>query len=283
MAGSYPDVPGRRMAWDGDGSVLTMRLSADGGATYGEVQDHGGSRAEINDEDSVDSIGGGVSGSARIVAVFFPELREFDGFFARTSTASRIDVLQTSGNTTNGIDGTWTTESADYPDTGVSVLDLYRSSITAFARSNVRAVRMAWASNTAPLRAMHIYGDITPGETPDRLLFIDEATGLEFTAAKDWGNVPRGGSEDLEWRIHNNSATLTATTIQYSAEALYLGSAAWYTHTLPAGATFQATRQVASLAPATTSGLILTRRITPAGETLGPHAARLLLNVASWA
>jgi hypothetical protein len=152
--------------------------------------------------------------------------------------------------------------------------------------SNVRGLRLqspAAGGNAAHQQRWHVYGEIAAGETPDRLLFIDELTGLEFALPKDYGDRPRGGSSDFEWRIKNNSAGETATTIQYTSEDLWLGSGAWYTHTLPGGSTYAATRSIASLAAATTTGIITTRSIIPDAETLGPHAGRTYLNVASWA
>lgn len=284
MADSYPDVPSRRFGYDADGSVLTVRNLTTGTAI---VEATPAQRAEFNDEDHT-IVGSFASGNAfHPVALIFPELREFDGLFVfwAIPPGDRVQEVEVSSDTTNGVDGTWTTEIADYTDAasfGTTVPDTYRTKITSAAASNVRAVRvMTGADNFSP-RALHVYGDITPGETPDRLLFIDEATGLEFTASRDYGDIPRGGSEDVTWRIKNNSASLTASTIQYTTEALYLASGAWYTHTLPGGSTYQSSRQVASLAPATTSGLITTRRITPGDETLGLHAGRTYLNVGTW-
>lgn len=284
MAGSYPDTPSRRIAWDADGTVLLDR--PDNNASP-QVEISAQLMAELNDEDLVATGHAGLGHTNRTFTFIFPELREFDGIFIATPSGNGtvIEEVETSGDTTNGIDGSWATEIANYTDQH-QVTPQYRDEITAVAASNVRGIRCG--TNTvgtgagSDVYAVHLYGEIAPGETPDRLLWIDEATGLEFTKPIDYGDIPRGGSEDVEVRLRNNSAALTATTIQYTAEALYLGSAAWYTFSLPGGATFQNTQQVASLAPATSTGIITVRRITPGDETLGLHAARLYANVASW-
>lgn len=303
MAGAYPDVPGRRMAWDADGTIMAYATDNDSPATTGGdppwkhyTDATTAQKAELNDEDNFGAPGslqfgasgqpGGVGGF--MVAWIFPELREVDGYFDNGVNAATSYWLYASADTNNGIDGSWANAiggKAQFSAVSTAV-DEYRDSIQSAALTGRRALRVfargASTGNGVHMRQTHIYGTISPGQTPDRLLFIDEATGLEFTASKDYGNVPRGGSEDFEWRIKNNSASLAANTIQYTAEALYLDASAWFTHTLPGGSTYQATRQVASLAAATTSSIVTTRRITPGTQALGPYAARLFLTVDSW-
>jgi hypothetical protein len=216
-----------------------------------------------------------------VYVMIFPELREWDGWFTHDSYGK--GTLWRSGDTTNGIGGTWVNETAW--SNGTSTIPGYREQIDSFAASSIRALRYrpAFTGPGFNMLTNHVYGEISPGETPDRLIYIDELTGLEFVLPIDYAEIPRGSSADLEWRIKNNSSTLTATTIQYTAEALFLGSAAWYTFTLPAGSTYAATQQIASLAATTTTGLIKIRRVTPAAEDVGLHAGRTYLNVASWA
>lgn len=286
------------MAYDADGTILLSRNVYNGDQWTERGQTN---RTELNDEDNTTaftiSVSPGSPSRQLQMVWIFPELREFDGFFgAQGSTGvkgsqtpgSPSAGIYTSGTVTNGYDGDpWSSQVAAYSvPTDQPYPTQYRTSITSIAASNARGVRWVFASQDnegwRTQVAAHLYGEISPGETPDRLLFIDEGTGLEFTLPEDWGDVPRGSSEDRTWRIKNNSSTLTANTVQYTVEALYLGSASWYTHTLPGGASYQATQQIASIAPSTTTGLITTRRVTPGGEALGLHAARAYLNTASW-
>jgi hypothetical protein len=217
----------------------------------------------------------------------FPELREIDGVFARRHGALAIRPFLHSPDTTNGFGGTWDTEIPNMPEITTTVPD-YRDNIQSIAASSKRAVRVniqhdgGESASIQGLGELHIYGEIAAGETPDRLLLIDELTGLEFTLPIDYGDVSRGSSEDREFRIENNSAGLTANTIQYTAEALTGTSGSWYTVTLPGAGSFQATQSIASLAAATTTDIITLRRVTPGGETFGLHAAREYFNVDSW-
>lgn len=287
MAGSYPDVPGRRMALDADGSVA---LRYDKAPLTGPTAIYNLSPAEravVNNEAT--DLYTHSSSRAGEVSLFwiFPELREIDGWFFAKGYIGAIPKfdLRSSVDTTNGIDGAWVTRTSQVePPNSVAS---YRSTINGVAFTGIRGLDFFWngyhsADFVYRWQSTHIYGVISPGQTPDRLLFIDEATGLTFTKDQDWGNVPRGSSQDKTLRLKNNSATLTANTISYSVDALTGTSAGWYTHTAPGGSTFAASQNIASLAPTVTSGLITTRRITPAGAVLGLHAARLYATTATW-
>ena len=278
MAGLYPNVPSRRMAVDDDGSLLIKKTGSNPPIELSQAN-----KDELNDEDNVSVFQG--NNQVIVLGWFFPEVREIDGFFLAFNRSSNgVYDIRTSVDTTNTIDGTHVTQISNHPEgTGVWPTQ-YRDAITSAAWSSIRFVN--WRTTDQQndqLTAFHIYGEISPGETPDRLLYIDELTGLEFALPIDYAEIPRGSSEDLEFRIKNNSALETATTIQYTAEDGYLGSGSWYTYTLPAGSTYAATQQIVSLAATITTGLIKIRRITPGGEDLGLHAGRTYLNVASWA
>lgn len=281
MAGSYPDAPSRRHAHDGDGSLMAHRFSSGSQAL---IEFSSGNHTLANNE-ALDgwTIGGGSQGTV-YVYVIFPELREVDGIQLLGHGANAFSSVHTSADSTNTWDGTFTQQIASYDDAQYNLL-AWREKITSMAVSNVRMVRATYDStgSSKVMRQYHIYGEISSGETPDKLLFIDEGTGLDFVLVKDYGDIPRGGSEDFEWRIKNDSAGLTASTIQYTSESLTESSGSWYTHTLPGAGVYAATQQIASLAAATTTGLITTRRITPAAEGLSLHGARTYLNVASWA
>ncbi len=184
-------------------------------------------------------------------------------------------------DTTNGIDGTVVLESAA-PGWGVgSVSPAYRENILSMAVSNVRAAMPYRVSGTNTLRALHVYGEVAPAQTPNRLLFVDTGTGLEFSLPVDYGDVPRGSASDFTMKLRNNSTTVSAGTVQITAEALYLASGNWYTYS--EGGAFQSTLQLASsIGPSADSPTITTRRIIPDAETLGLHAGRCQVSVGSW-
>ena len=275
MAGAYPDVPGRRMGWDADGTVAVERVLTGQLTELTPAQ-----KAEMNDEENVTVIS--KYATSWQFVLLFPEKREIDGLFI---AGDAVGSVYTSADTTSGLDGTWGTLFADFPESPNAYND-YRTGIQSSADPGKRGldVRVANYSGYSRLYAVHVYGEISPGETPDRLLFIDEATGLEFAAAKDYGDTPRGSARDFSFRLKNNSTVagnnVTLNTIQVTAEDLFLGSGAWYTFSYGGGA-FQGTIQIASLAPEATSQLIVCRQIIPTDETLGPHAGRVKATVGS--
>lgn len=284
-AGSYPDVPSRRMAHDADGTEF-IYVRTNNSIVAADNSDH----VEFNGEnpnlgrDLVVLLGSAVHGMTTI----FPELREVDGFHGRINRNNNTpNEVETSGDTTNGRDGTWTSRIASYSatlDTGN--IDEYRDSITSLAVSNVRGLRWrkdfhGLAGRTETLRLFHVYGEISSGETPDRLLWIDNDDDLEFSLPIDYGDVPRGSASDHVVYLTNNSASLSAGSVQVTAESLYLGSGSWYT--FDDGTGFSSTKSLASsIANGANSPDITIRRIIPDAETLGLHAARAFVSVGSW-
>lgn len=282
MAGSYPDAPSRRMAWDFDGT-LAFHSGASGWGSVPIIAFTPTQIGEMNDEDNIQAKSLTVK-SGEGIGVIFPELREFDGLFTREFQGGALGALETSGDTTNMVDGSWTQQHANLPEPSGTTYERYRRDITSFAVSNVRAVRYVMNSldnNPARIQSLHLYGEISPGQTPDRLLWVDTGTGLEFSLPIDFGDTPRGSAVDRTVKLRNNSSSLTANTVQITAEALYLSSGAWYTFS--EGGAFQSTLQLASsIGPSADSPVVTIRRVIPDAETLGLHAGRAYANVAQW-
>lgn len=284
------------MAWDDDGSIAATRRAAEGtsGGTYptqfSELAEL--DMQEANDEQTAGAFSlptgsGGTSYS--YLLMIFPELRELDGVYISVDGASApspsSSVLATSGDTTNGINGTWTTRDASYA-IGNRDIDGWRTDIVTFAVSNIRAWRLYVQANdnqnTRLIQRVHVYGEIAAGETPDRLLWVDNDSGSEFSLPIDYGDIPRGSAEDREVVLRNNSSSLTAGSVQMTAEALYRSSDEWFTFAEAGIGTYQATLPLSgSISASSDSPVITVRRITPDDEDLGLHAARAYAS-ASW-
>lgn len=277
-AGSYPDAPARRMAYDADGTVVVGRQSNN---VLFEP-----SQAVLDLWNAEDPTGAQTGEAGKGMIWIFPELREFDGIVQGRRRAGLANVVESSGDTTNGLDGTFTQRHAGITDNLQLWRPEYRTTITSLAVSNVRG---AWlntnydgiSTQNKRLEHCHIYGEISAGETPDRLLWFDNDTSLEFAKPQDYGDVPRGSAEDHVTFLKNNSVTLTANTVQVTAEDLYLAMAAWLT--FDDGTGFSATKALAAaIGPAANSPNITIRRIIPDAEVLGLHAARAFVSVGSW-
>lgn len=289
--GTYNDAPGARMALDADGSIGFYQISSS--ATFGVGDPPAAAwnemtsaeRIKMNNEDASDDIT--LSGGDYWAGWLFPELRDIDGvFFASDNVSGGGSDYST--NTTNAVDGTWTTMS--YVGIQWIADDLYRDNIDAQSLTGVRCVRAFNTSTGADIRGLHVYGSIASGETPDRLLFLDESSGLEFgqsTAPEimDFEDRPRGSIIDFEWRLRNNSAVagnnLTANTITINREALTGVMDTWMTYD-EGGGGFMTSESITSLAPETNSALLTTRLDVADAASLFVWAARTKVAVASW-
>lgn len=298
MAGSYPDVSSRRMAWDADGSVggsyRIPTYASVGGNTTAFLQYSLANRQEANDEDITRWFYDGGGSAPRLHGVIFPELRDIYGFWGHSSNENSgyIHYLWTSDNTTNLIDGTWyTVTSAFQPTYLTATFATYRTNIysmdsTAWS-SGVRAIAFSEGGGSfgqSYLTSLHIYGEIAAGQTPNRLLYIENSTGLEYTLPIDWGDIPRGAVYEEEWYIKNNSSTQTANNTTISRESLYGNSHLFYTFSTEVGYsdTLGPVTSIAAGSRWPPSNALVIRNDPPSTANLGLHAARIVLDTSSW-
>lgn len=286
MAGNYPDAPSWRMAYDRDGTqVYTISSSnAITALTSGQI-------AALNNEDEDSVMIVGTSSSATLLFVF-PELRDLDGYFYRNLTGTAFDAptlaIATSVDTTNGIDGTWSTISTGVMVKG-SVKPAYRSGIVSTTALAVRAVRF-YAANTYTSAyfqpsAVHLYGEPAPGENPNRLALWHPTLDQRVTPAYfDWGNVPRSSSADRTFRVKNLSGAQTANSVRVAMESLTDGSPSvpgWHSVSSD-GSTFLAQVNIGALSPGAISPVLTLRRITPSNAALSVWSFRVFAESTTW-
>jgi len=293
MAGSYPDAPGRKMNVYGDGTVVLRTTSAPE-ASSGQPahaagvlseQTAGSLLLDLMDHDTANA--DGQSGAhTRGWIYIFPELRDIDGTFTNTTGYNEGRIMY-SPDTTNGIDGTWTLQSdtlSVFQETGTEIPQ-YRTDIYGWAASSQRCVYISFtktgATFSAYVRGIEIYGTISAGQTPDRVLFINDTTGLEYIKPQDYGDIPRGSARDTTVRMKNNSGTKAANTIDVSRQNLESGqdSTSWYT--MDNGAGFSASFQIASLGSGAEDPWTLRQNI-PDSTVPGIYECWLKADVGSW-
>ena len=276
MAGSYPDVPGARIAYDRDGSTgaRISNTNAVTSLTAGEVNN-------MNDEDA-DSTTMGDTGR---LAIFFPVPMTLVGCFHAGSSTITTEI---SSNTTNGVDGTWTTFRAGVANAGIS--PTYRSSIfTAGAPSTgVKSIRFTTSSSSAgaAMNAAHVYG--YPDSNSDRLEFwhptLDQP--LRNTPAYfDYGDVSRSAANiERDFRIKNLSTSLTANTITVGREAPTDTSPTYVSQTefRYNGGSYGSTASLGSLAPNTISNVFTAKFDISATAVLSVWAQRYFADAVSW-
>jgi len=281
------------MAYDADGTII---LGAPTTSPLGEPS--GSAKIELNDEDNVElGVQTGIPAKSSNQGDtpwdwiwIFPELREFDGAFIAHNGRDGGSVTTTdeSGDTTSGRDGTFSVvDATDWSGNTDGYPTLYRTGIRSYAVSNVRGINFRVQLNSdsgggMKFQTVHIYGEISAGETPDRLQWFDDDDDLEFSKPQDYGDVPRGSASDHVVYLKNISASLTASSVQITAESLYLNSGSWYT--FDEGSGFSATLALASsIANGADSPNITVRVIRPDAAGLGPHVARVYANAPTWA
>ncbi len=291
MAGAYPNTPSRRMAWDDDGTLCLIAKGTDAGLSQGvgpittpySVASTVDQEA-LNDEDLATDVGISVASGSLHWAMLFPEKRELDGIYIAIGATPSSRWSDYSLNQTNGLDGTWNDLSVP-GDTGEPA-DGYRDNIVSKAISNVLAVRAFQgrdqvSAGNHDFLSIHLYGTLTAGETPDRLIFLDpDNSDDEFTLPLDYGDVPRGQTSTDTFKVKNNSGTLTANGVQTTAADLFGGSGSWYTYS-DDDITYQATLSLGNIGPGGTE-LVHIKQIVPDAQAPGVHAARTKLNVTSW-
>lgn len=284
MAGNWPDAPSRKMAYHNDGTVVAGRHPLDGSPYENFYEWAAGATGteELNDLDFVAIDADGVADwnngifpvadfitnasilSRQVETVWlFPERRDLYGFVptyhvAGTGIEEYGTYIEVSGNTTNGIDGDWVLmlEQNNSPLNNMirsGHPEDWRTGITIYFFADARGVRVrGWGQAGSPTpiqwRSMFIFGVISAGETPDRILFVNDVTGLEFTKPMDWGDVPRGTTLDWDIYLLNNSSTLAANTMTLDFVTLYDDSDTWYTIKENPGGSFATTAAITSIA-----------------------------------
>lgn len=278
MAGFYDDAPSRRLAYDVDGTVVFFRKQ-DGSGTTTEISS--GDRGTMNSE-SESSFNMGFNAPTNYVILLFPELRDLDGIFYAYTDNGKPSTVDTSPDTTNGWDGVWTEQITDVVDE-IVVNENFRDEITAMGVASQKGVRIRIASSgnkDQRIAALHYYGVISAGETPDRILFLDtENSDAVFVKPLDFGDVPRGQTQTRTFKIKNNSGSKTINTIFVTAKALYLNAAGWYTFGND-GISYVTNYSVGNLTNGAEETIYL-QQIIPDGETLGLQTARIEVSHAS--
>lgn len=288
MAGNYPDAPSWRMAYDEDGTQVIEYINS----AYVR-QWSASDLATINDEStSAVAVTSGAT-SERMLCFIFPELRDLDAFFYKQAISGLrlTGLVQVSANTTNGLDGTWTTLPQTFDMSPGIVSPNYRTAIQSTTTLGIKAVRLLWAgvgaganAEIAP-SAFHMYGEIVPGQNPERLVLwhptLDQHVG---PAHFDWGDAARSSTQDIQFRVKNVSPTKAGNNIRVAQSIRTDGVPSVVAqHVLSLdGVTFLAQVNIGSLSPGAISQVLTLRRITPSNAALGLWAFRVFADAESW-
>lgn len=290
MAGNYPDAIGPRIPYDRDGTVGVLYNVSTGGITQQSQTVLTG----INDESSAGTSWGFSSSYAYWSGFIFPQNIDLIGYFIAHGGNSyqwSFGAIQTSTNTTNLMDGTWTQIAANHAYNS-SASPTYRTGQVSLAASGIKAIRF-WnspggGSVSLSWTVMHLYGK--PSATSDRLELwhptLDQP--LSSTPAYfDYGDISRGtGAVTKDFRIKNLSTTLTASSITVGVEALTDSGAPTYvsqTQFRYNGGAYASTATLGALGPNSISLPFTAKLDTLSNATLGVWAQRYYATAGGWA
>lgn len=316
MAGNFPDMPSRKIPYDVDGSFVGIRYPTGTSPQEQWLEWDGTWLKDLNDIDETqitwEPYGFGGNAATELAHGYFvenvwifPETRDLYGWWFTLKALNVYAegnrfIVASSQDTTNGYDGTWT-ELADFYAAALGGkydfgsgwnprIGQFRGGLVTCNQPGTRGFRITSGQESAfispsDFRAVHLWGSISSGETPDRLLFIDQDTGLAYTKPQDWGDTPRGLTVDHDIKIKNNSATYDASTFTLSFSAEYLDSDTWHT-IKETGGSFSTTLNITSILagasyPASTNVITL-RNAVPVDALIGLYEARLEASPPTW-
>lgn len=291
ISGNYPDVPGPRIAYDRDGTQLyVMNQGTVTAIASANV------KALNNESDDAFNSGDGAGGSnpgAYYIIFMFPQLTDLVGYHCNLSMGSytTFSAIETSTDTTNGMDGTWTAVASPVTVSEAAAPG-YRTHITAQSIPGIKAIRFSATTGSggfggAHWKSIHLYGK--PSAAGDRLSFwhptLDQPLS-DFPAYLDWGNRPRSTSQTIQVRVKNRSTTLTASSITVGMDALTDASSPTYVsqHLFSyQGSGYASTISIPSLAPGAVSDVVSVQQTLLDTAALGLWAQRLYATAGSWA
>lgn len=276
MAGSYPDYPEHRLAYE----IMGLRHFRGVAVTAPVEYDPAVHLAPWNKE---------IAGGAPYVNdgfwhwFLFPCLMDIHTMSVWGAT-DLVTNVNTSVDSTDGVDGTWTSRTFTPATASVGPFNPYWRTLNGGGSwGGIKWLRFNAFDHD--FRMVHLFGKPTAGELPDRLEVWHPTLNQRIGPADlDWGNAARSSSADKTFRVKNLSATYTANTITVGMEATTDPSPTMTgQHTISNdGTNFFSSRTITSLAPGAISAVHTLRRVTPSNAQLSTWALRMYARAASW-
>lgn len=281
MAGTYPDVPGYRFAYDVDGTNASVFNLANGIYTTLSLAQRQSINSNTNSATLINS------SITEHLILFFPEQRNLSGIMLN-APRTLGGTLDWSNNTSNGVDGTWTTVTniSTFQLSSVLVPD-FRNNIYPLSLTNVTALRLSnvneGATTPRGFGNIQLYGSIPTTNSPDRLRIVDLSNNA-IAAQLDFGDIRQRNNVTKQFKVVNNSSTKTANNITVTLDVR--------TDTSPTligqyqlstdNTAFANAINIGTLAPGASSGTLYVRDTVSATAQLGPWALKLIASANTW-
>lgn len=296
QVGFYEDPPGRRIAYDDDGTIV---IHIDTDLTSDEL-----TTDEKQDLNSISQTKGnlltwGNGGSGGTLVFIFPEERNITNVYMQCFTDSGVQATVSepsySLNTTNGYDGDWTESGTEVTIAVEAPIPNYRDGIYAVpvaCRAISFPLPYVGVANVGAVGTVHLYGQISSGETPHRLEFCD-SSGSRLSVDFDFGDQPRDSTniwntddvynQTTGLYLKNVSDTQAANDITVSVETLNVELEMGSDTTISDdGVTYATFIEYDEIQPQEIVGPIYVKHVLDETSVLGLREARLQVEVDSW-
>jgi hypothetical protein len=275
MAGQYEDYAGWRIPYDIDGTrVFQISGGVSTEATTDEI-------VALNDESVVTTVDKTLSW-----AWVFPSRRVLSHVMVYTDGGGTF-LLEFSDDSTDGVNGTWSEEPWEILNATGTTPNVYRTGIRR-VNQPCKALRISNIGSTSSgvgLAMVHLFGDYDYSLPVDSLVFWHPTLDSRLSPSYfDYGDVVKGSSEDLKFRLRNLSRSLIAADV-----VVYFDSLIHATPPVEAGhlasedgVVFRSIYNAGDIGPSSVSGTIIVRRVTSRNAQSGLWAFRVRASAASW-
>jgi hypothetical protein len=277
MAGSRPDAPAARVAYQFGGSQLYWR----GSDTRQQLESRA-FMAQLNSSAADPDGRLPFDGPSVSLEMVFDVPCKLGGWFlaARSSGGVPSVDVSTSVDTATGLDGVWVLQQsgvAAQADGLSSLSPLYRTP-QLLSVPGVRGVRfeMAFTGSDRVMSALHVYADTAGSVASQRLQIWDPSADVPAAGTLlDWGDAPRDSAAERKFRVKNCDAARTAVRVVAQAGVVPLDEVpsgpqlATQFLLSDDGVRFAPSLRLGDLAPASVSGVVWLRRVTPSDAALG--------------
>lgn len=283
----YSAVPAPRLAYDIDGTkVVQVNIST------GAITELTTTQKQTLNNEGTDTLSYAVNS---YIAFLFPEQLTISAYTTiiqpQSATTLEIGAFEYSNNTTNGLDGTWTSKEATFTNNNTAVTNpTYRTSIHSLTGTiNATAVRFRARSYVTTTTYTTFFNLINLFGTPvssSSLDFWHPTNNAAVSASYfDFQDVAQGSNNVIQFRLKNSNGSLTANSVNISFSFLTEQTptlASQYSLSLD-GTTYSTSVTLASsISPGSISPIIYLKRNTSASAGLGLHAGRIHSVVGSW-
>jgi hypothetical protein len=289
MAGSWPDAPGTRLAYQtGSAELWWKGAGVKQQAAPGVLLGLNSYAADPGGRLVFDSL-------TPIVWLLFDVPHDLKGWLLAGRSSGGVPTVQvaTSVDTTTGEDGSWMVRQsgvAAQASGSASMASVYRTPQPVSA-DQVTGVRftLGYTGTGAVLSAVHCYADVRAGAVSQRLQMWDPDSDQPAGAALlDWGDAVRGSAQDRVFRVRNCSTTLTARRVAVASrivpgdEASSGPPVASQFLLSTDGLRYAPHVSLGDLAPDSISAPVRVRRVTPSTAQTGTFDPYLTATPAAW-